>query len=160
MQTTDDRFDVVFASYGALPWIQDLDGWMRGARRILRPGGRLVVVEFHPLVWSWGDDLNLSGDDYFDPGPWEEPVSDYVAAALGKEAGTNDVNATGWQHGLPAIVMATLKAGFTLAQLQEYAHCNFARISSALVEGPDRTWHMPPGKPQVPMMYSLVATAT
>ena len=33
-----------------LCWIDDLDAWMAGVARSLRPGGALVLVELHPLV--------------------------------------------------------------------------------------------------------------
>jgi predicted TPR repeat methyltransferase len=38
-QELRNRFDLVFASYGALIWIGDLDAWMRSARAALRAGG-------------------------------------------------------------------------------------------------------------------------
>ena len=33
--------------------------------RVLEPGGSLVYVEFHPLVWSVGETFGLDRDDYF-----------------------------------------------------------------------------------------------
>ncbi|MGR7002749.1 hypothetical protein ACU686_40170 [Yinghuangia aomiensis] len=32
-----------------LCWIRDLGAWMSGAAGALRPGGRLVLVDVHPL---------------------------------------------------------------------------------------------------------------
>lgn len=46
----DGRFDLVYASIGVLCWIGDLDAWMSGVHRALRPGGTLVLVELHPIV--------------------------------------------------------------------------------------------------------------
>jgi SAM-dependent methyltransferase len=43
------RFDVCYASRGVVCWIGDMDGWMRTAASVLRPGGRLVLVDTHPL---------------------------------------------------------------------------------------------------------------
>jgi ubiquinone/menaquinone biosynthesis C-methylase UbiE len=42
-------FDIVFASWGALCWISDIQAWMRTAARALKPGGRLIIVETHPI---------------------------------------------------------------------------------------------------------------
>lgn len=43
------RFDLVVATYGILSWIGDLGAWMGGAATALRPGGRLVLVDLHPV---------------------------------------------------------------------------------------------------------------
>ena len=43
-------FDLVYATIGVITWIGDLDAWMRGAFALLRPGGRLVLIDLHPLL--------------------------------------------------------------------------------------------------------------
>ncbi|HEY7033415.1 MAG TPA: methyltransferase domain-containing protein, partial [Thermomicrobiales bacterium] len=54
-----ERYDVVFSSYGAITWLSDIRAWGRGIGAILKPGGRFVLVEFHPITgmfgwgWSW-----------------------------------------------------------------------------------------------------------
>jgi 2-polyprenyl-3-methyl-5-hydroxy-6-metoxy-1,4-benzoquinol methylase len=35
----DERWDVVFCSYGAIIWLSDLETWARGIASVLRPGG-------------------------------------------------------------------------------------------------------------------------
>lgn len=80
------RFDVVFLSYGWLAWLGDLRRWARGVSSLLKPDGRLVLVEFHPLAWSLGEGGTLTGDAYFEDAPGgrcDEPagVSDYVAGS-------------------------------------------------------------------------------
>lgn len=169
MHTTDDRFDLAFASYGALGWIRDLGAWMRGARRVLRPGGALVIVEFHPLVWSWGggpSDLRPTGDDYFADAPFVAPVGDYVAtsgAALGAvvaaHAATLTTPATSWQHTTAQIVGALLGAGLVLERFDEHPHANGCRVVDGLVPGPGRTWVWPAGVARTPLMLSLRAVA-
>jgi SAM-dependent methyltransferase len=42
-------FEVAYATIGAICWIEDIGAWMRSAAATLRPGGRLVLVEIHPL---------------------------------------------------------------------------------------------------------------
>jgi SAM-dependent methyltransferase len=169
MHTTDERFDIAFASYGAPGWIPDLRAWMRGARRILRPGGALVIVEFHPLVWSWAGgptDVRPTGDDYFADAPFVAPVGDYVAAsgeALGAATSATPATlttpATSWQHTTAQILGAVLDAGLVLARVDEHPHANGCRVVDALVPGPGRTWTWPPGVARTPLMLSLRAVA-
>jgi len=159
MQCTPERFDVAFASYGTIGWIRDLAAWMRGVHRVLRPGGRLVLVEFHPVVYSVDAELRLGRDDYFAFGPYDDPVGDYVAASLpdAGEALPNAAPAHSFQHTLAATLQAVLDAGLVLEQVREYPHSNFCRCIDALVPGPDRTWVFPPGTARIPLMYGLVA---
>lgn len=44
------RFDIAYATVGVLSWIADLGAWMAGVAALLRPGGRLMLLELHPLL--------------------------------------------------------------------------------------------------------------
>jgi SAM-dependent methyltransferase len=164
MHGTPLRFDLAFSSYGFIGWLPDVDAWARGVARILVPGGRFVGVEFHPLVWSLGDDLRPTGPDYFFPGPFTDPVGDYVAASgggLAAEPGSvplaNDIPAWSWQHRPTQVVDALARAGLVLETLRDYPHSNGCRLHPALVPGPDRTWVWPPGVARLPLMYGFTA---
>src|SRR2546428_245963 len=54
--TRDERFDIVFCSYGAIIWLSDLQTWARGFAALLKPGGRFVSVEFHPTEMMFDED--------------------------------------------------------------------------------------------------------
>lgn len=163
LERTDSRFEVAFASYGVLGWLPDLERWAHALHRALVPGGRFVYVEFHPLVWSIGEEGRLTGDDYFADAPFVAPVNDYVAASgegLGASAaaipGTNDVPATSHQHTLAKILSTLAGAGFVLERLEEYPYANGCRVSPALVPAAGRRWVLPEGVARVPLMFGLV----
>ncbi len=48
------RFDVVYTGKGALCYLPDLDRWAGTVAGLLRPGGRLYLTEFHPLLNALG----------------------------------------------------------------------------------------------------------
>ena len=48
-------FDMVFASWGAICWIGDLDRWMAVAAGALKPGGRLFLLDGHPAMLMLDD---------------------------------------------------------------------------------------------------------
>ena len=162
------RFELVFSSYGALTWLPDLERWARGAARILEPGGRVVICEFHPLVWTIDADWRLSKDPYFAPGHrFSAPVEDYVGrsgpalAPMGyRELDTpyhNPHSAHAYQWTLADTVTAVARAGPVIERLTEYPYANGCRVISSLVEGEGRRLHPPPGVPNVPLMYGLIA---
>ena len=162
------RFDVAFASYGAIPWIQDLEAWMRGVRSVLVPGGRLVLLEFHPLVWSITTDP-ATAEPYFMDEPLHEPgVVDYVRdsgdglAPMGFTEGITDFEnpepSVCFQWTVADTVNAVISSGLTLTQLVEYPHANGCRIHKHWRELPGRRYTTPEGSPSLPLMLGLTAT--
>lgn len=164
LHATDARFDLAVSTYGTLGWLADLARYFHGVARVLRPGGAFVWVDFHPACWSYGDDLALTGDDYFTADAFWEPVSDYVAAsgpALGAvspgDPGPNDLPAPSWQHTLADVVQALLDAGLALDTLREWPHSNGCRLSPGLVALDERRWGWPEGKARLPLMVGVRA---
>lgn len=161
-------FDAVFASYGALDWLSDLPLLLRGVARILKPGGRLVIVEFHSLAFCV-DETGRMTDAYFcTPTTDEGGVNDYVAAAGGglspmgelpvdtAWAGTGPVT---WQGYTPFhVIDAIARAGLVLREAREWPYTNGWRPFEAARALPGRRWTWPEGNPVLPMMYGLRAT--
>ncbi len=90
----DGTADLVYTGRGALPWIADLGAWALVVARLLRPGGRLLVFEGHPLDWVWdksshGFRFDLHDGHYFTcheaSHNWPAPL---LATAPGAEDGT------------------------------------------------------------------------
>ena len=167
VSTTDARFDVVFGSYGCLPWIARLDAFFAGVRRVLTPGGRAVFLEFHPLVWSFDDAFRFCGDAYFATTPFRDPVGDYVGAAAGAlspsghrpfAAPANPHPAAAWQHTVADLVTGVAQAGLRLERLVEYPYANGCKVAPGLVAD-GRRFVVPPGVCAAPLMLGLVATA-
>jgi SAM-dependent methyltransferase len=161
------RFDVVFASYGVLGWLDDLAAWARGIARALAPGGRFVIVEFHPAAWVFDD----HGRPTFPYSTHGEPmtnaaVSDYVARSgeglvpWGFEPGVRDFEnphgAVEYAWGLAELVQALIDAGLVLEHLEEYPYANGCAIYEGMrAEG--RRLFPGDGQPQVPLMFSVRA---
>lgn len=76
----DASFDVVFTSYGALPFVADADRVLAEAARVLRPGGRFVASVAHPVRWALPDVPGPVGltfaHSYFDRRPYVETEAD------------------------------------------------------------------------------------
>ncbi len=72
----DGSFDVIYAAYGAVPFVADSAGLVAEAARVLRPGGRFVFSTSHPIRWAFPDDPGAAGltatMSYFDRTPYVE----------------------------------------------------------------------------------------
>lgn len=64
-------FDLVYTGGGVVGWLPDLNPWARGIARVLKPGGRFLLFDFHPLLHcvKWRKGRPRLGGDYFDRGP-------------------------------------------------------------------------------------------
>jgi SAM-dependent methyltransferase len=169
---TDGRFDNAFASYGALCWLSDLATWARGVARILAPGGRLVVVEFHPLL-NLFDDAGVLGT-----GPalggggaridWAPGIGDYVAASEGALPAGEHIAATEpfknpepcheWEWSIADVVDAVARAGLRVEQLREWHYSNGCKFFPNMIALDGKRWALAPGTPKLPCMYGLVAS--
>jgi SAM-dependent methyltransferase len=92
----DERWDVVFCSYGAIIWLSDLETWACGIASVLRPGGHFVTVEFHPFAWAFDENL-VHKFPYSTHGTamtWSDGIGDYVG-----EAGAV-LAPSGWEDGV------------------------------------------------------------
>jgi SAM-dependent methyltransferase len=49
-QLFTERFEIVFTGGGAIVWLPDLQGWARIIAKLLKPSGRLVIDESHPIA--------------------------------------------------------------------------------------------------------------
>lgn len=159
---TDETFDIAFCSYGTVGWLNDLPRWARGVARVLRPGGRLVFIEFHPLVWSLGP----NPDSYFITGAIEEPggVNDYVGEALapsGFEPGIEDFRnpepSHGFQWTVASLVQAVADAGMRIHTMREYPYANGCEIFPGMKRLDGNRYTVPEGDPEMPLMLGLVA---
>jgi SAM-dependent methyltransferase len=169
LSTTPDRFDVAFSTYGTLVWLSDLAAWARGVARVLRPGGRLVLLEFHPFVMTFDEQLRPTypyfGEGRAYPGP--DGIGDYVASSgdalapmgwLPGEADFRNPHPTqefSWSVG--DILTAVLGAGLVLERVREYRHSNGCRLFADMRELPGRRFAMPTGAMDLPLMFGLVA---
>jgi SAM-dependent methyltransferase len=155
--------DVVFFSYGVLGWISDLTGYFKGMARVLKPGGRLVAVEYHPLIWCF-DNEKKHFDSYETSRVYTEPVNDYVNEQLApsgflalEEPFHNEYQVESYQHTLGHTVSSLVASGLTLDSLTEYTFCNGFKPWEYLVSKGKNRFGFKDTEPNLPLMFSLSA---
>ncbi|WP_218595862.1 class I SAM-dependent methyltransferase [Pseudonocardia oceani] len=152
------RFDVVYTGKGALCWLPDLTAWARVVADLLRPGGVLHVVEFHPL-------MNAAADEQ----SWPEVVLDWPYLPSGairvesaeSYAGSGELEAPvsyEWTHGIGTVIGAVTGAGLRLTSFAEHDVSPWRRWPDMAAAG-DGWWTWPGGVPRLPLLYSLRAQA-
>lgn len=149
------QFDVVFASYGTIGWLPDLDKWAKVISKFLKPKGQFVFAEFHPVVWMFDDNFQNITYRYFNSG-----------AIIESENGTYaDKNAdisqeyVMWNHGLSEVLNSLIKNGLTINSFQEYDYSPYDCFDHTLEFEPKkyRIKHL---DNKIPMVFSLSASKT
>ena len=111
-----ETFDIVFASYGTIIWLPDLDKWASVIAASLKPGGRFVFAEFHPVIWMFDNAFKDITYSYFNVEPIVETISGTYA-----DRGANLVQqSVTWNHALGEVLGALLRQGLQIKQFQEF----------------------------------------
>lgn len=149
----DATFDIVFTSYGVLPWLPDLTRWAQVVAHFLKPEGTFYIVEFHPFLETLDEEGKHFAYPYFGT---RQPLR-FVEA--GSYASDSDVVGTSyeWTHPLGEVVTALLDAGLTLDYLREFPFSTYAYPPYLVPIAPDR-YGWPDDHPTLPLMYAIKAT--
>jgi len=149
----DEKFDIVFVSYGALVFMPDLDHWARIAANFLKPGGRVCIVEIHPVLTLFDEvegDLKLAYS-LFHPGPEQMEVTATYADGKAVTPHTEYF----WRWNVGSLATALLKAGLRIDDLRELP-VDMRRRLPSMVQGEDGWWRLP-GDP-LPLVVTYLAT--
>ena len=110
-------FDIVYTGGVALVWIPNLDRWASSVHRLLKPGGRFICREEHPVIGCievFEDSVALA-EDYFERRP--QPSTGWHHFP-----GAEDAPETQW--GFPwtlgDIVTSVAQAGLGIERLTEF----------------------------------------
>jgi SAM-dependent methyltransferase len=150
-----ERFDLVYATIGVLGWIGDLDAWMRSAAAALRPGGRLVLVEIHPLYNCFGslDPVELDFP-YADTGPL---VFDEDGSYADPGAHIEATRTVEHAHSLGETVTAALGAGLRVEALREHLEVERDPRGTLLPREEDGQLRLRLAGQPLPVLFALVA---
>lgn len=148
----DGKFDVVYTSYGTIGWIPDLKPWAANIKRYLKPGGRLVFVEFHPVVWMFDNDFKAITYSYFNRELiLEEEERSYTERELPIK-----LPSYSWNHDLGEVMTALLDQGFIIGSFQELDGSPFNSFSNS-VKGDDGMYRIKGMEGKLPMVYGIAA---
>lgn len=146
------QFDVVFTSYGTIGWLPDLEKWAKLIAHFLKPNGRFVFVEFHPVVWMFDDDFDRVGYRYFNSGAI---IESHTGTYADKSADITQTSIT-WNHGLAEVFTSLIQNGLQIAVFQEfdYSPYNCFNHTEEFESGKFRIAHL---QDKIPMVYALSA---
>jgi SAM-dependent methyltransferase len=150
-----NRFDLAYATIGVLCWIQDIDAWMRSVTATLRPGGRLLLVELHPLYQMIAGPGPLRFDfPYANDGGREFDEDGSYANPEARLAATETIQ---YAHSLGETVTAAIQAGLRVERLDEHLDLALDPRGDVLVREDDDRFRLRVDGEPLPVAFTLVA---
>lgn len=147
-----EKFDIVYTSYGTIGWLPNLDKWAKVISGALKPNGKFIFVEFHPILWMFDDDFTKIQHHYHN----EKPIIEtYTGTYANKEAEIT-TNSIGWNHSLSEVFQALSKNSLRIEHFNEYDYSNY-NCMNEMIEFEPKKFRIKHLENKIPMMYSLVA---
>jgi len=113
-----DAFDLVLMTYGVTCWLPDIYRLAEIVNSRLKPGGKMLSVEFHPMLYTFDFPSKEIRYAYNNVHVYEENIEGTYASM--------DANLQGkeyfWQHSLEEVITPYLSVGMRLTAFREYYH--------------------------------------
>lgn len=149
----NEQFDIVFTSYGTIGWLPDLDKWANVISQFLKPQGKFVFVEFHPVVWMFDNDFKEVFYNYFNV----EPIIEEETGTYGDRNANIETKTITWNHPTSEVLNALIKSGLEINSFSEYDYSPYDCFNQTeeFEKGKFRIKHL---ENKIPMVFSLTAT--
>lgn len=148
----NEKFDIVFTSYGTIGWLPDMDKWAKIVSQYIKPGGQFVFVEFHPMVWMYDDHFEKITYSYFNTGAIIETEQGTYAD---KDAAITQSSIT-WNHSMSEVINSLIKNGLEILSLEEFDYSPYNCFNKAEAVGLKK-YRIPQFNNALPMVYAINA---
>ncbi|WP_372745634.1 class I SAM-dependent methyltransferase [Lutibacter sp.] len=149
------KFDIVFASYGVVGWLPDLNTWGQIIASKLKKGGFFYLIEFHPIAWMFS---------YLESPPkmiYPYKSSEVIYEEYNGTYTNNDADIVskeyGWNHGLGEVVSALSNAGLHIEFLHEFEKSPYNSFPE-MDKTADGMFVLKENQRLFPLLYSIKAT--
>lgn len=148
----NEKFDIVFTSYGTIGWLPDLDKWAQVIDSFLKPNGKFVMAEFHPVVWMFDDDFTKVTYNYFN----EKPIVETYEGTYADPSANIVQEYVMWNHSLAEVVQNLIKNNITIEAFKELDWSPYPCFKHT-EEFEKGKWRIPQFGNKIPLVFGLTA---
>ncbi len=149
----NQQYDIIFTSYGVIGWLPDMNKWADIISYFLKPGGKFIMVEFHPVVWMFSYDFKSIEFNYFGGEPIIEELEG-TYTDLNEKSNIKEKSIS-WNHSLSEVMNALHSNNLTLKCFQEYDFSSYNCFQDMVKVDEDK-YQLKGINNKIPMMYSVV----
>ena len=148
----NEKFDIVYTSYGTIGWLPDINKWAEVITNFLKPGGKLVFVEFHPVVWMFDENFENIPYRYFQ----DEAIVEVEEGTYAEKGADIKQKSISWNHGLAEVMTSLIDKGLHIDNFQEFDYSPY-NCFNGCVEYEKGKFRIDKLGNKIPMIYSIVA---
>lgn len=149
----DEKFDIVFTSYGTIGWLPDLTKWANVITHFLKPNGSFIMADFHPFVWMYDNDFKEVFYNYFNV----EPIIEEQTGTYADRLSEIETKTFGWNHPISDILNALIHSGLKINCFNEYNYSPYNCFNQTEEFEPNK-FRIAHFKNKIPMIYAIKAT--
>ena len=144
------EFDLVYSTYGTICWLPDLAPWAQLVNDKLAKDGQLLLIEFHPILDIYDDDMQSIQYSYFNI----EPITGSMEGSYAEKS-SDEIPYIVWNHPISDVFTSLLRSGMLIEHFEEYPFAPYPCFAGSIANGKDRYIIERFGS-KMPMCYSLM----
>ncbi len=145
----NESFDLVFLSYGAIPWLPSMDTLAEQIDTVTSINSRVLLVEFHPALYMFDFPAHTISYDYFNTKMYKETEEGSYAQQDGKTR-----EQCFWNHPLGEVFNAFSSKHFQLEHFKEYDYSPYNCFDDMVEEAPGKFSYNHNGV-KIPHVYAM-----
>ncbi len=149
----DEKFDIVFTSYGTIGWLPDLDKWAKIVAHFLKPNGVFVMADFHPVVWMYDDHFKEVFYNYFNT----EAIFEEGSGTYANTESEIENKTISWNHPISEILNSLIGSGLEIDVFNEYDYSPYNCFTETEESEPGKFRVKHFGN-KIPMVYAIKAS--
>lgn len=152
----EEKFDIVYTSYGVICWLPDLQLWAKTIAEKLKPGGFFYIAETHPLLMTFDPETSKVQYSYFNENTPDEEV---ITGTYADENAPLKHTEYTWGHSLAEVINALISNGLQIDFLQELAYYPYNCFAN-MEETAENSglWQIRNWGSKVPHLFTIKAT--
>lgn len=147
------KYDIIFASYGALCWLSDIKKFAKIVSDFLKKGGIFYIVELHPFTNILSCDFKISYQ-YFDKIP---SMDDSPGTYADWNANIKSPTYL-WNYTMSDIINALTEEGLKINYLHEFPFTMYDQFPGLMRKNKKGQYFLKNKQIQIPLLFSLKAT--
>lgn len=148
----NSKFDIVFTSYGVLGWLPDMKKWAEIISHFLKPKGKLILVEFHPVVWMFNSEFSKIEYAYTS----NEPIVENTKGSYTDPEAPIENKSISWNHSLASVFTPLINNNIQINHFEEYNYSPYDCFQN-IIQISEGKYQIKGLENKIPMLYSIVA---